>query len=140
MNITEKVAYIKGLLEGLNLDDSKPEVKVIKAMIDLLDDVTLEISDIEDGLDEFVEQLDEVDEDLGALEEDYYGFDDCDEDDLFYEVTCPTCGGTVCLSEDVLDDGEMECPNCGEKLEFDFDDLCDETECACGETCECKDE
>lgn len=137
MNITEKVAYIKGLLEGLSLDESKPEVKVINAIVDLLDDMSVEVSDIEDGLDEFVEQLDEVDEDLGALEDEFYGYEDDDEDDLFYEVTCPTCGETVCLSEDVLLDGEMECPNCGENLEFDMDDVCCDNECSCD--CDCED-
>lgn len=139
MTITEKVAYIKGLLEGLNLDENKPEVKVLAAIVDLLDDMSLEVTDIEDGLDEFVEQLDEIDEDLSLLEDDFYGSED-DEDeneDLFYEVTCPTCGETVCLSEPVLLDGEMDCPNCGEKLEFDFDDLCDcdDEECSCNEGC-----
>lgn len=137
MTILEKVAYIKGLLEGLDLDENKPEVRVITAIVDLLDDMTLEVTDIEDGLDEFVEQLDEIDEDLGLLEDDFYGSEEDDEelDDLFYEVTCPTCGETVCLSESVLLEGEMDCPNCKEKLEFDFDDLCecDNEGCSCNE-------
>ena len=42
-------------------------------------------------------------------------------DELYYEVTCPTCGDTICLDEDLINVGEMECPNCGEKLEFDLD-------------------
>lgn len=135
MTVVEKVAYIKGLLEGLKLDDSKPEVKVIKAIVDLLDDMSLEVTDIEDGLDEFVEQLDEIDEDLSLLEDDFYGCEDESDEDLFYEVTCPTCGETVCLSEPVILEGEMDCPNCGEKLEFDFDDLCEcgAEECSCNE-------
>ncbi|MDQ5983541.1 MAG: hypothetical protein RUMPE_00565 [Eubacteriales bacterium SKADARSKE-1] len=127
MTITEKVSYIKGLLEGLNLDENKPEVKVLTAVVDLLDDISLEVTDIEEGLDEFVEQVDEIDEDLSVLEDDFYGSEDDEEDDedLFYEVTCPTCGETVCLSESVLLDGEVDCPKCGENLEFDFDELCD---------------
>lgn len=130
MNITEKVSYIKGLLEGLNLDENKAEVKLISAIVDLLDDMALEVTDVEDDVCELAEQVDEIDEDLGALEEDFY---DCEDDeDEFYEVTCPTCGKTVCISEETLCDGEMECPNCGENLEFDFDDICSDENCDCG--------
>ena len=68
MTVTEKVAYLKGLAEGLNLDESKPETKVIKAMMDVLDDLALSVSDLEDGVDLISEQLDAVDEDLDELE------------------------------------------------------------------------
>lgn len=130
MNITEKVSYIKGLLEGLNLDENKAEVKLISAIVDLLDDMALEVTDIEEEVCEISEQMDEIDEDLGALEEEFY---DCEEnDEEFYEVTCPTCGNTICIAEKTLCDGEMECPNCGENLEFDFDDICSNHECDCG--------
>lgn len=135
MNITEKVAYIKGLLEGLNPDENKAEIKLISAMVDLLDDMALELTDVEEDVCEIAEQLDEVDEDLGALEDEVYGCDcdcDCDEDEDFYEVTCPTCGKTVCISESVLCDGSMDCPNCGEDLEFDFDEICCDSDCTCG--------
>ncbi|MBQ5885019.1 MAG: hypothetical protein IIW79_01225, partial [Clostridia bacterium] len=77
-------------------------------------------------------------EDLGAVEEDLY--DDEDEDDCdcccgdedFYEVECPACHETICLDEDMLCEGEIECPNCGTDLEFDFDE-CD----CCGDDCDC---
>lgn len=141
MTITEKSAYIRGLLEGLELDESSKEVKVIKAIVDLLDDMALTVSDLEEGYNDLEDQLDAVDEDLCSLEEDFYGDedeDDEDEDDLFYEVTCPTCNETICLSEDVLLKGEIDCPNCGESLEFDFDDLCCDDDCGCHEeTCDC---
>ncbi len=139
MSIVEKVSYIKGLLEGLNLDEKKPEVKVINSIVDLLDDISSEVSDIQTSLDGFVEQLDEVDEDLGNLEEDFYCLDD-EDDDFFYEVTCPTCKETVCLSKSALDEGEIECPNCGENLEFDFDDLCLDDHCDCHENNHCDNE
>lgn len=139
MTITEKSAYIRGLMEGLSLDQESKEVKVLNAIVDLLDDLTLTVSDLEEGYHDLGDQLDEVDEDLGTLEESFYGDDfedEDDEDDVFYEVTCPTCNETICLSEDVLLKGEIDCPNCGESLEFDFDDLCCDEECCCHDDAE----
>ena len=138
MTNTEKVAYIRGLAEGLELDDSKKEVKVLNAIIDLLDDLAMSLADLEDGYSDMADQLDAVDEDLGSLEDDFYGDDEDDEDDedtCYYEVTCPNCHETICLSEDIIEDGQMDCPNCGETLEFDIDE-CDDDGCACGcESC-----
>lgn len=138
MTNTEKVAYIRGLAEGLELDDSKKEVKVLNAIIDLLDDLAMSLADLEDGYSDMADQLDAVDEDLGSLEDDFYGDDEDDEDDedtRYYEVTCPNCHETICLSEDIIEDGQMDCPNCGETLEFDIDE-CDDDGCDCGcESC-----
>ena len=78
MDICEKIAYIKGLAEGLGLDEATKEGKVLTAIIDLLSDITEEICDIEDGCDELMEQIDAVDEDLSALEDIIYEDDDCD--------------------------------------------------------------
>ena len=138
MTNTEKVAYIRGLAEGLELDDSKKEVRVLNAIIDLLDDLSMSLADLEDGYSDMADQLDAVDEDLGSLEDDFYGDDEDDEDDedtCYYEVTCPNCHETICLSEDIIEDGQMDCPNCGETLEFDIDE-CDDDGCDCGcESC-----
>ena len=41
MEITEKVAYLKGLADGLGLDAESKEGKVLLAMIDVLDDIAL---------------------------------------------------------------------------------------------------
>lgn len=142
MTNTERAAYIRGLAEGLELDTDKKEVKVIQAIIDLLDDMALSVSDLEEGYRDMADQLDAVDEDLGSLEDDVYGCDDeddddcccCDDeddDDCYYEVTCPSCHETICLSEDIIADGQIECPNCGENLEFDMDELQDQG-CDCG--------
>lgn len=150
MTLSEKVAYIKGLAEGLKLDESKDEVKVINAIVDVLEEMANGISTVADTVDDAVYQLDEVDECLSELESYVYdddAFDDddddcscadcCDDEDenVFYEVTCPTCGKDINVEEDVLLCGETKCPNCGEILEFDFSSLCDEDEdgvCGCG--------
>ena len=137
MDICEKVAYIKGLAEGLNLDEGTKEGKILAAVIDVLGDITEEICDIEDGCDELMEQIDAVDEDLSGVEELVYGdddccdCDDCDDDDL-YEVECPSCHDTIYLDGDMLEEEGMTCPNCGTELEFDFDCDCDD---CCDDDC-----
>ena len=135
MTVTERVAYLKGLAEGLDLSKETKEGKILAAIIDVLDDVAYEISDLQEALGEIGEQVDMIDEDLDALEEIVYEDDECgcededDEDDEdyeidgdLYEVTCPNCGDTIYLDEDMIDEGEMACPGCGENLEFVFDE------------------
>ena len=147
MKNTERVSYIRGLAEGLELDADKKEVKVLNAIIDLLDDLAFSMSEMEGNLNDMADQVDAIDEDLGSLEDDFYDEDeeddgdedeDSDEDTCgsYYEVTCPNCHETVCLSEDLVQQGKMECPNCGETLEFELDD--DDEECGCSDSeCAC---
>lgn len=146
MTSSEKVAYIKGLAEGMKIDDSTNEGKLLLNILDVLEDITLDMEDIEDGLVELSEQVDAVDEDLDSLEEVVYedilgDDDDCDcgcdccDGDEFYEVECPLCGTEFEVDEESLIEGEVECPNCGELLTYDFDCDCGEEGCDCG--CDC---
>lgn len=148
MGLNEKVSYIKGLVEGLKLDLETKEGKVLAAILDLLDDMALTVTELDDENNEIWDVVDEIDEDLKDLEEDYanggrcqckseyctcmdHEYDcDCMNDDaeFSYEMVCPSCGDHVCVFEDMFDKGEIECPNCGEHLEFDFDEDEDEYE------------
>lgn len=130
MNSLEKLAYLKGLVEGLGLDETKKDTKVINNLITLLEDVVLSVTSLEEGFAEMQQQIDAVDEDLGEVEKDLYEDDDCDcdcckdkddADDIYYEVTCPTCGDTIHLDDELISMREIDCPNCGEKLEFDLE-------------------
>ena len=143
MEITEKVAYLKGLAEGMELNAEKKEGKLLLAIIDVLEDIALELSDMEDAQEELGEGLDAVSDDLEDVEDLLYGEDDEDdepeyelddlgEDEDCYATTCPTCEETIYFDESVLEDGEVICPNCGEKLEFDLGSL-DEDETEDGE-------
>jgi ssDNA-binding Zn-finger/Zn-ribbon topoisomerase 1 len=132
MEITEKVAYLKGLAEGMELNAEKKEGKLLLAIIDVLEDIALELSDIEDAQEELGEGLDAVSDDLEDVEDLLYGEDDEDseyelddlgEDEDCYATTCPTCEESIYFDESVLEDGEVICPNCGEKLEFDLESL-----------------
>ena len=127
MTITEKVAYLKGLVEGMELADSK-ETRVIKEILDVLEDMAITVSDLDDEVALVTEQIDEVDEDLADLEDVVFGeFDDecgcgCNHDHEMYEVECPNCNELVYFDEETILDGEAECPNCGQELEFDLSD------------------
>ena len=113
MKSTERVSYIRGLTEGLELDTDKKEVKVINAIIDLLDDLSSSVSEIEDDLNDMSDQIDAIDDDLGSLEDDFYDADEedeCENDGCYYQVTCPNCNETVCLSEDTVKEGSIDCP------------------------------
>ena len=135
-NMTEKVAYLKGLMNGLELDATTKEGKLLAAMVDVLEEMALSIVDVEEAYDELQEIVDQIDEDLGELEEDFYDEDGCGCEDEEYEIVCPSCGDAIYVDFDMLQEGEMECPNCGEHLEFDLEAL--EEECGCGDGhCEC---
>ena len=143
MEITEKVAYLKGLAEGMELNAEKKEGKLLLAIIDVLEDIALELSDMEDAQEELGEGLDAVSDDLEDVEDLLYGEDDEDdepeyelddlgEDEDCYATTCPNCEEEIFFDEETLSEGEMRCPNCGEKLEFDLESL-DEDEADDGE-------
>ena len=141
MEITEKVAYLTGLAEGMELDTDKKVGKLLAAIIDTLDDIALELEDIKDEQAELADGLDAVSDDLEDVENvifdewddededdgEYY-YDDLDEDEECYATTCPTCEETIYFDESVLEDGEVLCPNCGERLEFDLEGLDEEEE------------
>lgn len=138
MTISEKVAYIKGLAEGMELDTDSKEGKILSAIIDVLGDMCDEIDALDEAQVELAEQLDAVDEDLSDVEtiiyeddDDEYDDDEYEDDDEVYEVVCPECGDKIYLDEDMLLDGRIDCPNCGTDLEFEFDCNCDCDDCDC---------
>ena len=139
MEILEKVAYMKGLAEGLGLDTKSKEGKLLTVMMDILDDIALELRDLGDGQGELEEALDAVSDDLSDVESYLYEMDgeyeeeDDEEDGEVYATTCPNCEEEIFFDETILEDGGVECPNCGEKLNFDLEEDCGGCCGACGE-------
>ena len=132
MTTAEKVAYLKGLTEGLGIDPEKKEGKILTTILDILEDLAIDQEDLASDIAELDEGLDAVSDDLEDVETILFGDEeDDDEDDeeaedwdgetAFYECECPACGETVTFDEDVLAKGSIQCPACGETLEFDLD-------------------
>ncbi len=138
--LSERAAYLKGLMDGLEIDDSTKEGKVLLALYDVVSEICETVDTIDADVDDIVEFCDTVDQDLSDVEDAVFGEDDecdcgecdcddcdcCDDDDCTYEVVCPTCGDTIELNDLMLEDGSVECPNCGELLEFDLDEDAEE--------------
>ncbi|MBQ4153246.1 MAG: hypothetical protein IJD11_02725, partial [Oscillospiraceae bacterium] len=107
MNITERVAYLKGLMNGLDIDAASKEGKLFSAILEVLDEMALSIVDVEEAYDELQEVVDAIDEDLGELENDFYDEDDdcdcdCCDDEEEYEIVCPSCGDAIYVDFDML--------------------------------------
>lgn len=134
MNICEKVSYIKGLAEGMKLDESTNEGKLLLAILDALNDIAYQLEEVDADLNDMAEVVGDIEESVGDLEDAVYGDEDdchCDcgcEDEDMYEITCPKCDNSIVVDFDVIASGEILCPNCGEPLEFDLDGLEDEEE------------
>ena len=137
--LEEKVAYLKGLCEGMDIDTEKGEGKLLAKIIEVLGEITDEIACMEEDYDELQAQVDEIDEDLGYVEEDLYGDDDDDDDcdcdcgccDFDCEdIKCPNCGEEIYLDSDVLDleDDNLICPACGHEIELECDCFDDDFE------------
>ena len=138
MGISEKVAYLKVLMEGMNLSADSNEGKLFRAIVDVLDEIALEVEDLTDEVMELGDGLDVISDDLSDVEDvifdedDFDDYDDEDEDEddeeECYATTCPECEEEIFFDDSVLEDGKVECPNCGATLEFDPADLVEDEE------------
>ena len=137
MTISEKVAYLKGLAEGLNIDtDKSKEGKLITVMIDILEEIALSIEDLEENSLALGEEIDVLSDDLADVEDIVFDDEDEDEDeededfdDDWFEVECPSCDEVLVVDEDALEEGYIKCPNCGTEYSLDLtDDVVDADE------------
>ena len=139
MELSNKAAYLQGLVDGLGVDESTKEGKIIKAMSALLAEMAEALESVDEDLSRAYDQINDLSDELENLEADLYeddededdededdedddeDADDANDDDIasepFYEVACPNCGETVYVSEDDLDAGEANCAHCGVTFE-----------------------
>ncbi|MCG8541640.1 MAG: hypothetical protein MJA82_17150 [Clostridia bacterium] len=132
--LNERVSYLKGLADGMELDNTTKEGKLLVHIIDVLEDFADSVSQLDEGLTEVSEYVEAIDEDLTELEDDFYDeLEELDDEDYidFDEIKCPTCGEIICLDEDLFDgeqegDVEIACPECNESIHIteDCDDCC----------------
>lgn len=140
--LVKKVSYLKGFADGLDINEKTDEGKLLKKIVEALEEIADAVRDIAADQQDLADQVDAIDEDLGELEEEVYG-DECDcgcdhdSDDIdYFEIECPNCKETIRIDEDFFDDDEekpLVCPNCKKEIELDFSCDCDD----CGDDCDC---
>ncbi|HHU63162.1 MAG TPA: hypothetical protein GXZ32_02970 [Clostridiales bacterium] len=120
-HLKERVSYIRGLADGLGVDDTTNEGKILLNIVDLLDemaDAIVELDTSQSELDEYVEILDE---NLADVENQVYGYEEEDEEKNYIEVECPNCKGIVLFEQETFDydDEDIICPNCNKPIYTD---------------------
>ncbi|AJQ27794.1 CD1247 N-terminal domain-containing protein [Pelosinus fermentans] len=113
-NIKERVAYLQGLTQGLNVNERSAEGKLLINIIDVLDDMAEEFNNIQMVQEDLETYVESMDDDLTDLEDEVY--EDIDNEELV-EVQCPSCHETVSFESNLLesdDDLEVSCPHCGD--------------------------
>ncbi|HPU00487.1 MAG TPA: AraC family transcriptional regulator [Bacillota bacterium] len=128
-DLKARVSYLKGLAEGLALDEESKEGKLLRQIVDVLDEMAYEIEQLKTEYEELLEYAEAIDEDLAEIEDDVYGDYDEDEeeddDDETFTVECPNCREMVEISDDLLHaEGPIKvtCPRCNEVVMMDDED------------------
>ena len=126
--LRERVAYLKGLTEGMNLDDSTSERKLLKAIVDVLDDIALAVDDIEEVQEQLSDQVDSIDEDMAEIESILFDGDVEGYGEGLGEFLCPHCNESIVINEDMFDEeGKvLVCPNCNGDIEVEWECDCEE--------------
>lgn len=129
-DISEKVSYLQGLSEGLNISDGNPQGKIISGILSVLEDISGTLAEVRSELNTVREYIESVDDDLFELEENIKK-----EQDVI-EVKCDNCGEELVFDADVMDDEdviEIICPRCNEvvfvndgSFDFEYGDFEDE--------------
>ncbi|MFZ5688144.1 MAG: CD1247 N-terminal domain-containing protein [Bacillota bacterium] len=108
-DLRKRVAYLQGLMAGIDMDANSREGRIFSEVVGVLHDVAETLAELkvnQEDLDSYVESLGE---ELQELEDHLLEAQD------YVEVQCPECHDLVCFDSDVLDDDdiiEVTCPNC----------------------------
>ena len=137
--ISDQVAYLKGLADGMKITDADNTGKLMLAIIDTLGAMSSAIGQVEASQKELDDFVEDIDSDLSEIEEILFGDDEDDEDDDdedededdddLIEYDCPHCDTTIFFDSEAFSMEEVHlCPNCGKPVFGDEDEEDDQDE------------
>lgn len=80
----QQVSYLRGLADGLGIEESTKEGKLLLHIIDVLDDFANALGEVDEKIDDVDEYVSYMDEDLADVEEEVFGFLD-EYDDMYFD-------------------------------------------------------
>ncbi|MEW8955693.1 CD1247 N-terminal domain-containing protein [Clostridium sp.] len=117
--IHNRVSYIKGLMEGLELNKDSKEGKIFTEILNLIEELGVNMETSYGDLEEYI---DSVDSELSLVKRDYYDFDDAIEnmeedmeevEEEYSEVQCNNCNEIIYVEKNLMeDDNRVPCPCC----------------------------
>ena len=106
--LMQKVSYLKGLADGLGVEDTSKEGKLLLHIVDTLEEFADVLDETIENQMELEEYVDFIDEDLADLEDDIYGtedeFDFDDDFDFDFDDFCEDDDCCCHIEEDELED------------------------------------
>lgn len=114
-DLRSRVAYLHGLAEGLDVNSSSVEGRVLMGVLDVLGDLAENVEALAESHDELADYVEEMDDDLTEVEEQV--FDEAEDASIEIEC-CPECGEAISLAAGERDETEIDvtCPVCGASL------------------------
>lgn len=122
-DLRARVAYLQGLVEGLDVEHEGPQGRVLAEIVQVLGDVAETVIDVQEHQVDLEDYIEEMDQDLTDLFGDVYqqgqeeGGQEAEEgEEVLGELCCPHCGTTLALEAGELNGREalsVVCPACG---------------------------
>ena len=122
MEINKKAAYLRGLMDGLQIDPNTKEGKLFAALVDAFDSMSEELSALKEQVNDIDAFTSDLDEDVSELYEDFYGLDSDEydeEEDMLggFSIDCPHCGQEIPFNPQMVETGEfLLCPKCKKQV------------------------
>ena len=138
MTVTEKTAYLKGLLDGLKIDRDTDEGKLLAALVETVDEIAQAVSDLECDAADMAEVIEQMEDDLDDIDEELEEMEDAIDTIVEVLEDCCECEDDddddddcdCCCDEDDEDDEELDgvfyqlvCPTCSEEICIEEDTL-----------------
>ena len=122
MSVSEKLGYLRGLADGLQLNSTSgsKEERLIAALIDAVEELADQVSENEEQDKARAAQIEDLSESLDAVASLVLDGLEEDEDETEYEMACPSCEKPLVIGPADLTSGEITCPHCAQRFEIDL--------------------
>ncbi len=121
-SLKSKISYLKGYMEGLDIDKDSKEGKMFTEIINVMGYMSEKIESLEKHEEEIEDYIETIDGELTMVKDEIYGYEDGEflnydyedeEDDHYIEISCANCNEIIFVEREILNSmDEIRCPSC----------------------------